>query len=673
MPKGHVKDFLGLIRAICKDITAYHPNLRRGLERDNIRLESLSSVMGDNLFLIVLPALDKLLLRAFNSGSLVTAGESLTRPINGRTKIPRFLGGLWSLVLTKDGCLQQDIDPNDVLFLREILLVAKKFRIESAPDYRRKTIKEFYDVEGELPPSHPIWDGDGSGIFDADLGALRDRGRDQGVQEDLFERSGPDDHQLLDTVQRVADRIAGTLGEFLPQDYRFRHGPGAVSDLHAATEFKYSFPSWSRRLCHVFPADLFAVANTSILGDRYDRLEALFGSSEHHSRLIAVPKTATGPRLIAAEPTCHQWAQQCVRDFLTTRIKSSYLGLSIDFGRQDLSGEDARVSSHVGDRATMDLKSASDRLSCWLLQRLFRKNYSVLAAFIACRTRYIHNELEPSQPQLHKLRKFASMGSALTFPVQSIVFLMICLAAGESLTPGKLSDVKLKKLARLVRIYGDDLIVPVAWMPRVRYILERLYLRVNLDKTFSKGNFRESCGVDAFDGANVAPARILEWYSESKPSSILSTVEVANNFFKKGFFHAAEYIQSTVPSRVRKYIPVVHVESGAFGFVSFVGAAATSQLRWNRDLQRVENKAWCLTTTRPKTRREGFSNLLQYFTETPSADTLFVSGVVGRLTDKLVRKWVPLSNQVSTPFKESDYGRRVLRSLRDMGLAPVSA
>lgn len=648
MSKGRSVDFIGLVGAILEDCSEQYPTLRRGFERDYIRLMSLKDSMGDALFLVHLPAVERLLLRALGSGRLATKGEPLTRPINGRSKIPRLFQGLWLRILSEDGCLKQDIDATDIFFLRSLLGVWKKFEVKCAPKYLYETIKEFYDVEGQLPPPSPIWDTDGAGIFDADLGSLCDLNRHRGVQESLLGNTGPTDDQLLATVQRIADRVAGHIGEYIPDGYRFRHGPGAVSDGRRGEFFKYNFPSWSSRLQHVFPADLYASTSGVLQGDVFGQSGELWLDFEHHSRLIAVPKTATGPRLIAAEPTCHQWAQQNIRAFLDDRIKSTYIGRSIDFTRQDLSGSAARAASLVGDRATMDLKSASDRLSCWLIQRLFRKNPVLLAAMIASRTRYIYNELDATQPSHLKLRKFASMGSALTFPVQSLSFFIICVAAGVSLLPGAKAptDIELARIAQAVRVYGDDLIVPVTWVPRVRYILERLYLRVNNDKTFATGNFRESCGVDAYRGYDVAPVRVRAMYSESKPGSISSVVDSSNNLWKRGLWRAATWLLATVPLGIRKGVPVVHVASGSFGSASFVGAAATSRKRWNRDLHRVENMSWVVIAQKQTARHEGAANLLQWFTEAPDPGlSNWESGRYAVPTDKVVRRWVPLSAQ----------------------------
>jgi len=658
MSKGRVDDFIGLYRAIFKDCAAYYPTLSKGFDRDLSRLTALYENSGESVFTILLPALGKHLDAALEAGCLSQTGLPLTRPINTRTVIPRLFQGLWSQLFSDTGCLKQHIDPNAILFLRTLCLVGKKFRKDCSPTVKYETIKEFYDVDNRLPPPDKVFDGDGSAVWDvgdvsvtdltttpvSDTGQMSFWTDDQGLQ-------------LLNTCQHVADRVAGLIGDFVPGDFRFKHGPGATAEAPRGGSYKYAFSAWSPRLQHVFPGEVFAIANTSVLGDGYD-IGDLLEISEHPSRLIAVPKTQKGPRLIAKEPACHQWAQQCVRDFLDTRIRETWLGGSIDFRRQDLSAEAARAASLSGKYATIDLKSASDRLSCWLVSRLFRSNKPLLEAMISCRTRYVYNDLDKKHPSVHKLRKFSTQGSALTFPVQSIVFLMVCIAAGishDGVRP--VGSANLRRYAQQVRVYGDDLIVPVEWVPRVKELLERLFLKVNMSKTFWNGMFRESCGMDAYEGHDVTPPYFLQFHSRARLATLDSLVDVSNNFFKKGFWHTAKWIEMTVPWFQRKLIPTKvwrsdasteAQESEVFGFVSSSGFSTEAPRRFNRDLQRDEYFTLATSVDKPKHRSEGFPNLLQFFTEDPASThwldkpSEWVSGVYGNCTPKMKRAWVPV-------------------------------
>lgn len=625
MPKGHARDFIGLYRSIFADIAAYHPTARLGLDRDLSRLKTLSDEAGEKVFTLLLPALGKALDRSLADGRLQVSGLPLARAINTRTKIPRLFQGIWSQLFHHDGCLKASVDPNFVFFLRTILYVGKRTMGSHATRHRKgedpypsklgcsgtavfAAIKEYYDVEDSLPPASPIWDTGGEFIHLADLGTVGDMVNMDGFGGDLFKQFSPES-SLLDLVQLVADRISVLIGDFVPGDVRFKHGPGAVSEGSRGKLYKYDFPTWSGRLQFAFPAEEFAMANSSLLGGGFVASDCV-PDEEGASRLIAVPKTQKTPRLIAAEPTCNQWAQQAVRDFLTLRIRSTFIGRSIDFSRQDLSQKLTLTASHTGSYATIDLSSASDRLSCWVVQRIFRRNIPLLTALIASRTRYISNDIDKKSPKLHKLRKFASMGSALTFPVQSLVFFILCVAAGLSLHSGW----SISKVARQVRVYGDDIIVPVSWMPRVEHILTRMCLKVNHTKTFSAGNFRESCGMDAWDGHDVTPPYVPEFYSESAPSSLVSIVEVSNNLYKKGLWNASHFVTSSVKDRDLRKVPVLGLEGGGIALLSASGAVFRSRNRWNPDLQQWEALALGLRPRTHTIRSDVSANLLDYFT-----------------------------------------------------------
>lgn len=619
MSKSRNRDHLGFVRSVLLDVVEYYPDYRLDMDRDLHRLMSHSRMVGDRVFLIDLPALGKLLEQALEHFALSRSGLALSAGFNSRTTVPRLFQGLWLRIFERDGCLKQDVDPNALFFLRTLLSGQKKYKKECNPSATFQAVREFFDIDENLPKGSHIWDHDGSdlsGIGDstvlcgeidnpADLYHVPSRGNMGGLRS------------LLDTAQQVADRVASGFGEYTPDLYAFKHGPGATSEHQRGASFKYLFPSWSPRLEHVFPAVEYGIANPNVPGRGFATSDDLpYPLEEGASRLIAVPKTQKAPRLIAAEPAANQWCQQNVKDFLDRAIQRTPLRWSIDFRNQDLSREGARSGSISGKTATVDLSSASDRVSCWLVERIFRRNKSLLSALVASRTRFITNDIDKTQPKLHKLRKFSSMGSALTFPIQSIVFYTLCVAAGLATNGAPVSDWK--KYGKEVRVYGDDLIVPVSWVPRLVELFTELHLKVNESKTFWNGKFRESCGLDAYGGDDVTPGYFLQFPDEAALGSIASTVQVSNNFLLKGLFHTAQWVARLVPRKWMSYIPVVPIGSGTFGLYSFSGYRETTKKRWNPDLQRYEILALTLKAKAGDRRHEGSANLLQYFTEDPS-------------------------------------------------------
>ena len=653
------RDHLGFVRAVLQDCADYYPSLSSGFERDLSRLESHSANVGDRVFLLDLPAIAKVLDRALDSGVLPRVGIALMRGINTRTTVPRLFQGLWLRIFGRDGCLLSNADPNAIFFLRSLLLGQKKFEKECSKDVLFETVREFYSVDRELPPPSPIWDDCDVHDWSANTErTIYDRINGIGLhagQESPFARHSRL-RPMLVTIQRVADRISAELGLFDPALYDFKHGPGATAEFQRGTGYKYQFPSWNPRLQPIFPREEYAIANSSLLGGGYTVETDLFGNpgevsqtdeiarrlpplKEEASRLIAVPKTQKAPRLIAAEPTCNQWTQQNVAHYLTTRIRQLPVGRSVDFRNQTLSRQAAARGSIDGRTATVDLSSASDRVSTWLIERLYRRNLSVLQAFSATRTRYIRQSIDKKSPGLHKLRKFSSMGSALTFPAQSLTFLILLLGIGVHLSGLRPEDYE--QLLEKVRVYGDDLVAPVEWVPRVVEVFSYLHLKVNQDKTFSNGKFRESCGLDAWNGHDVSPGYFLKFPNETDLGSVASLVATANNFYLKGLWKTAKWVERLVPDKIRKLIPFVPIGSGAFGFVTASGFMTNDKCRWNKDLQRYEYRTLVAKTSTGTHKHEGFANLLQFFTEEPGQSMIshWESGLFGKSAVTTSRAW----------------------------------
>lgn len=630
MTRRQAFNFIGLYTQLLKDVEAYFPHDRVEWERDLRTLTRLYQTRGQAIFTIDLPALGKALDKSLSEGRLDVAGLNLSGFKSKTSRIPRLFWGLWSR-LFDEGCLTADVDPNVVLFLRTLLYVGKNLEWDCSPRYLFEATGEFYDIEAKLPPTSPIWDGDG------DLSDHRSDNHlsdvvSEGLGGGLFPNGDKTAKLLLDAVQRAADRISTELGIFDPDVWRFRHGPGSVSDARRGS-YKYNFPSWSPRLDRLFPFDRFGLSGFGLMEELGpDGLRT--PSKEGVSKLIAVPKSQKGPRLIAAEPTCHQWVQQCIRDFVYTRVHRTVLGLSIRFDDQNHNREAARIGSLTGACATIDLKSASDRLSCWVVQRVFRRNPDLLSAMIASRTRYISNEIDRKRPKLHKLRKFSTQGSALTFPIQSLCFLAMAVGTGMYLEPTSRWETILGK----VRIFGDDIIVPKEWKTELEKVLHLLGLMVNQTKTFSKGYFRESCGMDAWKGYDVSPPHITMTPDRSDPRSVVSNVAVSNNFFTKGFWNAANWLVDQLP----RGILVVGSRTGMFGFKSFVGAPIPKKVRWNKELWRDEALCLTISSKADRLKQDTAAALLQYFTEEPVPYVEYESGVAIAGVPVFKHAWVPV-------------------------------
>jgi len=651
--QSYVEHLQGLYAAVFVDIAEHYPSLRRDCERDVSRLLSLVDRRGLSFLMIDLPAAGKHFDRCLSTGLLTRFCMPGFRSYKKGSSIPRLFKGMMLRVFDEVGALRADPDAYVIRYLRQLFYGAKKVKVPCSDSRTWEHVHEFFEIDREVQSSSLNWDEDELRIDD--LSDVHFGHRNIVAPTPLFpdtasisddESPSTPGYATLDAVQRTADIVAASLGRFDPYEWRTKHGPGAVSDQRH-TQFKYDFPSWPDKLSTVFPLADFGFANLGswAAAVRSGGIRKGFSPSEPPSKLIAVPKTLKGPRLIASEPVAHQWCQQSVKDFLTTRLAKTPISRSIHFRDQTENQDFARRASHTQSHVTVDLSSASDRLSLWVVERTFRRLPSLVSALHASRTRWVVNTIDRKSPQFHKLRKFACMGSACTFPVQSYVFSILAHAAVLVSRGQNVTISSLRKASREVRVFGDDMIVPADSWIVLQGLLRHLGLKVNHEKTYATGKFRESCGLDAYDGHDVTPVYSMTYPDASRPESIVSCVATRNNFAKRGFMAVARFTESTVHKLRRFSVPYVPTGSGDFGWTDY-DAKGNSHLksRWNPSLHRREFLAHKVSTLVARSPVEADSTLLQYFTEAhaPPRTNEDRLGVVARHATKLRRGWVNL-------------------------------
>lgn len=654
--KSYVNYLQGLYSAMFVDVAEHFPSLRLDCERDASRLLSLIESRGISFLMIDLPDMGKHFDRCLSQGLLTKSGIAGQRPYRSRGVIPQLFKGLLLRVFDDVGLLRDVPDVDCIRYLRQLYYAAKKVKVQCDDSKTWKHVNEFFETDREVRLGTLSWDSDELGAnraSDLHIGDHRhvspiplfDSGDELAEQGD--EPLSIPSSRDYECVQRVADIVSATLGRFEPSEWRAKHGPGAVADQRSS-EFKFDFPSWPAKLESVFPLADFGFANYSEWASYLTGkgIYGVFSLNEPPSKLIAVPKTLKGPRLIAAEPVAHQWCQQILLDFFTSRLQQTPIFWSIHFRDQTENQEFARRASHTQSHVTVDLSSASDRLSCWLVERIFRRNQSLLEALHASRTRWVANAIDRKSPGFHKLRKFACMGSACTFPVQSIVFTILAIASLASARNMAVTIRNVRTLSREVRVFGDDIVIPTDGWVVLQGLLGDLGLKVNRLKTYDTGKFRESCGLDAYDGQSVTPTYSITYPDVSRPESIMSCVETHNNFVSNGLFRTAQYVQSRVLRLGRLSLANVPIGSGTFGWYDLDNTGNQHlKRRWNTDLHRVEYRADLPYGRSERLLPKSDSLLLQAFTVGLSVAQFILGdrlGVVGRTSTTIRRRWVTI-------------------------------
>ena len=639
--KSLANSLLNIAIGVCEDVRLAYPQYAGGLSRDIERLTRNCQTRGLGFFSLDLPSLDTALIRGLEVGRLVVEGP-LSHAVSDKVKVPRLFSGLWLRVFDSNACLREDADVNAIFFLRQLCCLGKKVQTECSPARHNKAIGEYHDIERSARPPSLQWAADELDPNNRGHAVHLCDGMDSGLP--LFPTADADgeyeDRILLEGCQRVADFLSRALGFFEPVTYSgdryaetgksgFRHGRGAVADRRGKVN-KYDFPRWSSKLEEWFPY--------RTVGTIASDTESNPINHEVASRLMAVPKTAKAPRLIASEPTEHQWCQQLTWTFMRDKL-AALLGTEfICFRKQELSQAMVLKASLDRSLATIDLSSASDRLTCWTVERVFRRNPSVLHALHAARTRYIRYDDEYMSSFI-KLKKFASQGTAVTFPVQSFVFL--CIALGVCIN----GDVTWQKIGRLrhhVRVFGDDIIVPNTRYAAATRALTLLGLKVNEEKSFHVGYFRESCGMDAFKGFDITPVKPVHVVADG-PTSRKALLDTTNNLFKKGLWNASRALESTLGNRILQRLPIVGRDSGIVGRTSFVGSSLRHlDKRWNNLLHRTEYRTWTFRSKAERDRTDERFALHQYFTEAPTPDVVWRHGIAKRSKSSDGLRWEPL-------------------------------
>lgn len=202
---------------------------------------------------------------------------------------------------------------------------------------------------------------------------------------------------------------------------------------------------------------------------------------------FTVPKNAETDRGACKEPDWNMFFQKGIGDYIRKRLKR----VGCDLNDQTLNQRLARTGSIDGSLATIDLSAASDSNSISLIERIVPYElYAVLDDLRSPITRLPDgSDYTPNM--------FSSMGNGFTFELESLVFLSLTRAITSLFqVPGRVS------------VYGDDIIAPTEATPMLLDLLGYCGHRPNVDKSFTTGFFKESCGKHYYHGLDVTPVYV---------------------------------------------------------------------------------------------------------------------------------------------------------------------
>lgn len=301
----------------------------------------------------------------------------------------------------------------------------------------------------------------------------------------------PDLRIVIERALEITARLYGDFDDFIgsiPDRIRFTNGacshrPRSRSQAH-------------RKMRTRLLATVGAVPFLTALGSYYG-IPSVRPKVVNYNRVTFVPKSYKTERTIACEPEGNLPLQLAFDDWMKDRLRKFGCDLTSQSTNQRLALLGSQYDSNlkrigpsydIPEVSTLDLEAASDTLSyntvCLLLP------HDWFAFLSSIRSPYFLSK-EMGGGKYHK---FSSMGNGATFALETSIFLVLALALPIS-----------EKDRKFISVYGDDIVVPTMFVDLYTRALEFFGFRVNSEKSFTTGPFRESCGEDYYDGTLVTP------------------------------------------------------------------------------------------------------------------------------------------------------------------------
>lgn len=254
-----------------------------------------------------------------------------------------------------------------------------------------------------------------------------------------------------------------------------------------------------------------------------------------HNKITTVPKTAIIDRTIAVEPVMNVFIQLGVDHILKTLLRR----WGYDLSSQELNQELAKEASLTNLLVTLDLKGASDTVTLKACELLLPELWYNLLLDL----RSPEGDLDG---EIITYEKISSMGNGCTFALESLIFAALVRCA-----------LRRTKSEKKSAVFGDDLIVPVTASSYLQDLLGLFGFMINVEKSFSNGPFRESCGCDFYLGELVRPLFLTDVVRD-----VTDLFYVYNSFlclrdklpwtFGIDFMHTLTYIHKLIPKHYRE-------------------------------------------------------------------------------------------------------------------------
>lgn len=366
------------------------------------------------------------------------------------------------------------------------------------------------------------------------------------------------DYQIVSLIDRCQRHIRSILGRFdLDEMSRLaKFGPGAcqgVSGAFTTSYFKYGAKEYTCSSSCVpyvealYSSDYFwkalaAQIDLAHVDGPFNLANAELNpvvSTTEANKVTFVPKNAKTDRSIAIEPFFNIYFQLGIGGMLRRRLRRHGVNLDDQSRNQML----AKAASVNGDLATVDFSMASDTVSRSLVKLLLPREW------------YFHlDNLRSKFSTLDGVtfinEKFSTMGNGYTFELESLIFFSMALSVCEEL------GISTERIS----VFGDDVLIPAQAYELFLGLATYLGFKVNEEKTFFQGYFRESCGEDFLKGVPVRPVFCKEIRTISDIGSLSNRLLELNRSVGAGsrlnriIGEWVAFLRARIPRDVRKHL-----------------------------------------------------------------------------------------------------------------------
>lgn len=373
-----------------------------------------------------------------------------------------------------------------------------------------------------------------------------------------------EDYQFTFRVKEIIRRILGDLDKFSLIEGN-RAGPGLTNDLGLRKpQETTAFFKYHDRLTATANARYYTKGMVSLDHHWMTTALTLTGNNERHlittlsdeakalndfvvsvpgNRITFVPKDTKTDRTIAIEPSGNIMLQLGVGTHIKNRLKSWGINLRSQRKNQMLAHRGS-LQSGPEELSTIDLAMASDTVSFEVVKSLLPRNWFLYLSELRSATGTLKTE---EGIKSIDYEKFSSMGNGYTFELESLIFFAITLACYEDEYGSS------KHYQRCISVFGDDIVCPAAISTDLISKLSLFGFKVNEDKSFIRGKFKESCGKDFFLGHDVRPFFLRRHVKTLKDLHFVANSLAYKSMVHKTFIHENAYMEifKKIPVRIR--------------------------------------------------------------------------------------------------------------------------